>query len=732
MTPHRWTFYRTGGLDQIAFRSGQDILNLPTLDQKLWVAVACPTQGLTIDERTLTLLDTDKDGRIRPPEIIATVEWLKEVYRNPDDLLNSQDFVPLSAINTKTEAGKILLNAAHRVLELVGKPGESLVTLADVTNQSKISADPARNGDGIVPPEAATDEATQKAIADIVATHGGKADRSGKIGIDQTQLDAFFSEAAAYLAWSDKARGNREILPLGEATAAAVEAVRAVRSKVEDYFTRCRLAAFDSRTLAVLTGTDADLAAIAGKELGDFPPELARLPLSRIEAERPLPLYQGVNPAWADKLEALADHAVTPLLGQDKSELSAAEWGALVDQLAAYLAWAAEKPATKVESLGHERLRELVDSGAQARIAALIAEDAALAPEFAGIEELEKLIRCQRDLLKLLNNFVSFADFYGQKEPAFLCGTLILDGRACSLCLPVKDAGKHAALAGFSRTYLAYCDIVRPGSAKESIVAAFTDGDVDNLMVGRNGVFYDKKGQDWDATITKLIENPISIRQAFWSPYKSLIRLIEEQVAKRAASAEADSKKEVSSTALAAAEADKTKVSGAKPEKQGVDVGTVAAIGVAVAGIATFVTGILATFFGLGYWMPLGLLGVVLAISGPAMLVAWLKLRQRNMGPILDANGWAVNGLVKITVPLGKALTELAKLPKDCEHSLEDRFADKGSPWRLYLFCLFLLGVALAWYSGRIDPLLPARVKSTAVLGKLAPSFKPPPVVQDK
>ena len=43
-----------------------------------------------------------------------------------------------------------------------------------------------------------------------------------------------------------------------------------------------------------------------------------------------------------------------------------------------------------------------------------------------------------------------------------------------------------------------------------------------------------------NATITKIVSNPISIRQAFWSPYKKLVRLIEEQIAKRAAAADAD------------------------------------------------------------------------------------------------------------------------------------------------------------------------------------------------
>ena len=49
--------------------------------------------------------------------------------------------------------------------------------------------------------------------------------------------------------------------------------------------------------------------------------------------------------------------------------------------------------------------------------------------------------------------------------------------------------------------------------------------------------------------------------------------------------------------------------------------------------------------------------------SGPSVLLAFLKLRQRTLGPMLEANGWAVNGRVKVNMPLGAALTELKTLP---------------------------------------------------------------------
>jgi hypothetical protein len=229
-----------------------------------------------------------------------------------------------------------------------------------------------------------------------------------------------------------------------------------------------------------------------------------------------------------------------------------------------------------------------------------------------------------------------------------------------------------------------------------SVAAAFTAGDSDNLFVGRNGLFYDRKGRDWNATITKIVDNPISIGQAFFAPYKKLLRWIEETVAKRAAAADADASVKLQGAATSAGEAAATGKA-APPKKM--DIGVLAAISVAIGGVTTALGGIMAGFFGLGYLMPLGVLGLILLISGPSMVIAWLKLRQRNLGPILDANGWAVNTLTKVNIPLGRSLTDMPVLPKGSERSLVDPYAPKKSVWpKVILWLLILGGVGYGLY----------------------------------
>lgn len=723
MASKNWTFFRAGGVDQVVLASGADVAAVPTLDKKLWVALACPVQGTEIDEHTLAILDTDKDGRIRPPEVNAAIAWASKTFKSLDILFEKGTDVALDAFDTKSDEGKAVLSSARRILEDREKKDAKAISLEDVVAMQEVFAKTRFNGDGIVPADSTDDETLKKVLEDLVSAMGSVPDRSGKAGVDKTIVEDAFKGAADLIAWDDEGKPHHVF---GDATGGAFDALVAVEEKIEDYFTRCRLAAYDARGAALLAPSEADLGGLSSHLLSADREAVKNLPLSKVEAAGVLSLETGVNPAWSAHLQTFRDAAVKPAFGDAKRTLTAAELADLKAKLAPYRAWRGKKPETKIASLGIPRVREIAKDGNRAEIDKLIAKDIELEAEYAKISLVEKAVRLRCDLLTILKNFVNFADFYTKKNAAFQMGTLYLDQRACTLCVRVNDTGKHAKLAGLAKAYLAYCDCTRTtdkGPEKMTIVAAFTDGDVDNLMVGRNGVFYDRKGQDWDATITSIIENPLSIRQAFWSPYKKLVRLVEEQIAKRAADKEKESSGKIDAAATQAATADKTPALGDKKEekpaeKKGVDVGSVAAIGVAVAGISSFLGLMFGKFVELGMWMPIGVIALLLAISGPSMLIAWLKLRQRNIGPILDASGWAVNTMCRINVPFGRSLTTVAELPEGASRSATDPYAEKPTPWGLYIFLLVLLAGGVAWTLGKLDTYLPSSAQAKVVLGR--------------
>lgn len=711
---HTWRFFRAGGFDQVRLDHGRDAAALPELDQKLWVALACPTRGTEFDERTLDLIDTDHDGRIRAPDILAAVRWTEERLAHIDDLAHATDTMPLAAIAADRPEGQEILASAETILHMLGRGGASEISLQDTLDVEHIYDGTPFNGDGVIPLDAAEDEETRSALADIIERIGPETDRGGRPGVSQASADRFFAEAQLYVAWHAETAADPAILPLGAASEEAAAALAAVSDKLDDYFTRCRLARYDPQAGDALNPPIEAFAALAGQSLALEHPEIAALPVALVEGDRPLPLEDGINPAWMPAIARFRDAVVTPLLGA-QAALGEVDWLAIKARFAAFRAWAERKPATVVEVLGIERLAGLAGSDVKARIDALIARDKALEPQMDAISRVEKLTRLRRDLLPLLNNFVSFRDFYTRRgKGAFQAGTLYLDGRSCELCVRVEDENKHAQLAALSRIYLAYCRCTRPGqSASMTIAAAFTAGDSDNLMVGRNGVFYDRKGADWDATIVKIIENPISIRQAFWLPYQQFGRMVGESVQKLAAARQQATQAQMIRTVTqgesAAAPASGAAAAAPTAQNQAFDAakfaGIFAAIGLAIGAIGTAIASVVTGFLHLSWWqMPLAILGIIVLISGPSVLIAILKLRRRNLGPILDGCGWAVNTRLRINLPFGRALTGMAQLPPHAERSLKDPYAEKRRPWGLYLAIVVVIAAAvILWRWGVID-----------------------------
>ena len=721
-TPHRWSFIRAGGLDQVVFRSGADIAHIAELDQKLWVALACPTRGIDFDSRTLDLIDTDRDGRVRPPEVIAACQWACERLRSADALLAGGGTLSLDDLDDKGAAGADLAREGRRILDLLGKKDLDTLTLADISDRSEWLAAMRFNGDGVVTPEtAATDEALRAAIEEAMRTHGSTPDRhEKKPGLDRARAEAFMADAKAMRDWYANAQNSDEaVLPLADRTLAATEALRAVAAKIDDFFARCRVAAYDVQAVAALNPSPEAYDALSGHTLEVGAQPIAELPLAPVTPSRSLPLRgTSLNPAWADAMALFARDTVAPLLGE-LDALEEEQWQSLRRRLGPCEAWVAARPANALAGLSRERIDELLAT--HEALFALIAEDEAAEHHNKLLVDLEKLLRLQRDLLVLLHNFVSFKAFYWREGAIFQAGKLYLDGRSCELTVQVQDTARHATLAGLAKTCLAYCDCTRQGQ-KMSIVAAFTAGDVDFLFVGRNGVFYDREGRDWDATITKLIENPTSVAQAFFAPYKKFVRMIEEQVAKRAAASEAGSQGALQSLAGRVATADRTAGADAAPKppaKPGVppagsriDVGTVAAIGVALGSISAVLVGIFGKFIDLGQWIPVALAGIVIAISGPSMLIAWLKLRQRSLGPILDASGWAINGRMKVSVRLGGMLSQTAHVPPGAKRIAPDPYRERhGLAGAVAAACIVGAVVLLAWRMDWLDGRLPPRLQ---------------------
>ena len=527
MAKYDWKFANVGGVTRVRIQSAEDIRHLGELDKKMWTVLSCPTTGLEISSDSLSLMDTDGDGKLRLKEVVATADYLCGALKDPQTLFEQSDSIALD-------------NIADEGLRVTGdrlqKDGK--VSLADV--------------------QAAIDAVT----------------------IEEKPIPAAPLEADVMAAYKEK---------------------------------------------------QAEYAAYFEQE------KLQKLGLAVIAEDAPKP---GMKEA--DFL---------------KMGKQIAEWEA-------------------------------------AKAAAETANADALTAAKADYMPLRKLLLLHRDFYRLLRNFVTLEDFYDRDSTtiaSFEAGTLIIDQRACHLCMRVNDPAKHDAQAPLSGMYLLYCNCVNQKTGKSmAIVAAVTQGEVNNLSIGKNAVFYDNDGLDYDATVTKIIDNPISIRQSFWTPYRKFANWVEEKINKSAAEKDAKAFGDLTAKADAAVDPNAEK-------KPAFDIakfaGIFAAIGMALGMIGAALVSVAEGMSGFKWWQYIIVfVCILLVISGPSMIMAYLKLRRRNLAPVLNANGWAVNADALVSVLFGRTLTEqvllpVVKLPK------VKKGMSAGEKWALAIGIIVAIGI---------------------------------------
>ncbi len=674
-----WKFSTIGGVTRVNIDCGEDIAHLDELDQKLWTTLSCPITGLEIDEKTMLMLDTNGDGRIHVNEVIAAAKWLTSVIKNPDVLTRREDTFRLSDFNQDNEEGKKLYDTAIHIVENL-EHGKDIITVADVSDSLAIFAKTRFNGDGIITANSTDDDGLKAIIGNIAGMVGNAIDRSGDPGVNTDHIEKFYADLADFTAWKEAGEaGKDDIFVYGDNTAAATAAIDTIKTKLDDYFMRCKLAAFDAGSTTALDVSTAKIGEISNKNLSECNDEISTYPLTHVNAEMKLMLNAGINPAWKaafNNLKTLVFDVEYP----DAEFITEEQWDAVQAKVGAYRAYMAAKKGDNVEGLGYDAAKALLDNNRKAELLEIVAQDLALESTANSIDTINKFMHLYRDFFTVLKNFVTFSDFYTRdKKAIFQAGTLYIDQRSCDLCIKVTDMGKQTAGAGLSNMYIVYCDCTcKSKPAKMTIGAVITDGDIGNIRVGKNAIFYDREGLDWDATVTSIIDNPISVRQAFWSPYRKLGEFIEKTINKNAEAKDA----EVMGNLTAKVEG----TAGAAP-KQPFDmtkyVSMFAMVGVAVGAVGGALALLVDSVKGLHWWQWIVIIaGIMLVISGPAMIKAWLKLRKRNLSPLLNANGWAVNAKVLVNVRFGETLTHIAKYPIV---KMKDPFVKKMPVWKKIL-----------------------------------------------
>ncbi len=677
-------FANACGVWRLRIQGTADLRHLLDMDEALWAASSAPVDGLHFDKPTLSFLDADGDRRIRCEELRAAVRWFFQVLKASPPPNAAEDGLLLDELDTETPQGREVHAAAIRTLENTGRALTSALTLADVTDRKRLLAATGSNGDGVITPTSVEDNRRLVTLVETIMTAmGAVPDVSGQDGVDAERINRFYQALRDYVRWLDQGwtpdtstEPNLSMFPANSWPDAAA-AVRQVQDKLDDYFALADMARYDGRAATAANPGDSEWGGLQGRTSADLRELLAKGPVAPVSDNDHLVFEGPINPVFAPALMQFRERVWRGLFPRSEQAMSREQWCLVRSLFKAYEERMADNKGAAVEGLGIETIRDLLANDDRDDLLSRVAQDIAAGADIAAVSQVEKLLRFKQHLTEFANNYVAFPDFYDfNRKAAFEMGTLIMNGRRFTLCVHVDLPAEHGAIAKLAGIYLMYCELSRHDTPeKRRVAVAVTAGNTREIYVGKRGVFCDRSGRYWDARVTSLIENHISLAEALWAPFKRFGEVISSQIEKLTASREKSIEKEfdagfsqVSQTVDAGpptAAASPASNQNARPIMGGSG-GMFVGGSVAVAALGTSFAFISKTFSEIGRINFLYTAAVILLIILlPTLILALLRLRARDISNILEACGWAINGRMRLTLRLARILSYAPGLPPD-------------------------------------------------------------------
>ena len=671
------TFARSGQTLQLRILCAADLANVVELDKAHWVATSAPVNTLRCDETFLRLVDADGCGRIRASEMESAITWFFNVLHETAPTPQGSLVLRLDVINRDHDDGSRILQCAQKMLASLNQANQTQISLGQV-RRIKTSIESAKVSEaGVALPEAAEDPSVRQFMKDIIATIGGAAHPNGQPGIALEHLDGFITQVNDYLDWlvtgvPSETEDRNELLLLGDETASAHTVLARMRVKVDQYFGQCAAVAFDEKLTQQLPPRDDDLHGADLDNPGAIAALIEKAPLTEPRPDGILDLSQPVNRHYAVELNTLCTAVLEPVLGSKVTHLTKAQWSQVKQRFAPYEAWINAKPPDAVAALGTQKLQAYRESDVVDKVRSLISRSHETAFQLDNIRLVEKLVLYQAHLIDLANNYVSFPNLYNPANRAmFEMGTLVMDGRRFNLSVQVSNRAKHARIAAASSMFVMYVEVSGPKGMPPMLVALpVTSGGKGNLTVGKRGLFEDVDGHQWDARVVQIIENPISIGEALIAPFIRVGRLVSGKIEQMTSSAEKqlDASTQQAMTQVQTPSADATPTpTNTQPSAQTRGMlagGVLAGGGLALAAIGSALTYLGKVVTEHGWTVLLVVGGALLAVLLPTVVLAFVKLRRRDLSAILEASGWAINARMRLTYTQSRQFTRRPDYPR--------------------------------------------------------------------
>jgi len=705
-------FQKLGGAYQYMIKDAKELIYIQNLDQAHWITTSADIHSFNCDKIFLAYLDDDKNARITSENLKKAIIWLATVLNDISTVNNKSPELKLNDINTQTTEGKNLKNAAERILKNINADNQNIIKLNQVQSRHKILAAADRNGDGIIPPSSVKNINLQEFADDIFMTMGSKKDVSGKQGISIEVMNDFIKDAKTYINWFYQGKKNQEktglkIMVRDRETPNIFATIQSLKEKLDEFFLYCQLLKTDENISTRFKFGEKNLANLNINSKLELQNLLKSAPIAPPNTNFKLYFDDNINPFFSNKLKNFKDSVM-----KKSDSISLQQWNDLKKEFSLFEEWTKEKPLSKVESLGIEKLEQYLDDDLYYEMKKLFDADYAVANEVKQICLVEKILLFKKFILDFTNDFVSLSNLFDPTKISMLqFGRLIIDGRHFDLSIKINKIQTHKTIAKRSNICIMYLSLTKNklNDNKSVLIAtAITSGTVKNIFIGKRGLFLSNDGSEWDATVIDFIKHPVSISEALLMPFEKFSLFIKKQTDKFSGSTYSKVEKGLGdgfSNLKKLPDSNKTTKNPPPPTR------TVWSTPLVLLGGGIGLAGLGSAFESLTKaWQYVSILQIFLLIISiilililPIILAAIVKLRSRNIGIFLEASGRAVNAPLRLTYKMGLIFTKKPQLPPNSYRIIFDKISDffyagkkKQSHWILKLFLILSILTAAA------------------------------------
>ncbi len=673
---------KLGSTYQLSLDTPEDLEQITRLDEALWAIASAPCENFTCDPAFLRYIDIDGNGRIRTDEVRKAWEWMSSVLSDKSALGSHDKILKLDSINTDVPAGREIRGAAERVLHNLKIEDVKQISLAQIRNRKEILSKADCNGDGVIPPTAVSDENVRALVAMIMETLGSSEDASGQKGVTAELLGKFMDEGKAITEWRAKATGNNPVTFLGDRTAELFAKFAAVKNKIDDFFRMSDILTVDSRMQSRCLPSEEDLKNLNTGAPGKLDEYLSECPIAPPEPGAQLRIDKQVNPFYMDALEDFFVYVLPEFTEQeDAKSLNRETWEKIKSGFRPREQWLKGKKGTVLESIPEKELEAILNGKTPGKLKKIIDRDLAAAAEIDQVNNVEKLILLQAEFLDFANNFVSLRELFDPRQPClFQEGTLVMDGRHFDLTMKVTDKSSHRGVAEKSNICTMYLRLSDRENGKEQsmeVAAAITSGNVNNLYVGKHGIFIGRGGRTWDAKVTDIVKHPVSVSEALRLPFVKLGSFIGKQFEKFTGSSYQNLEKSVGSgieNVQKGISAQQQQAGGTGGSAWGPMGFLVLGGGLSIAAVGSafaYIAGKLKDPATIKI-LAIVLAGVLCIVALPIIIATIIKLRRRNISMFIEACGWSVNSSLRLSHKMGLLFTRTPAPPAGSRKTRKD------------------------------------------------------------